>query len=135
MNVTVTPNNQVIFNWLPSSSPQTVYYVLYYYLPNGQGTAFDTVYGRGNTTIIDSLKNPSNQELYYTVAAFDSCGNASAFYTPAHHTILSSASVTACEVQVNITWSHYDSWPQGVLGYYVWISKNGGPFYYCGCSR
>ncbi|MDB5281056.1 MAG: hypothetical protein JWO06_131 [Bacteroidota bacterium] len=128
VNVTVTPGGQVIFNWLPGASPQTYAYVCYYYLSNGTGVPFDTVYGRNNTTTTDILGNPNIQSLVYTVAAMDSCGKISSFNTSPHNTIYTTAQVVTCQQQMNIAWNKYINWPQGVDRYELWVSKFPGPF-------
>lgn len=129
INVDVTPGNDVIFNWEPSTSPQTHGYVIYYYLP-GSGTAIelDRVYGRFNTTYTDLIGDPSLDSLVYTVSAFDSCGRPSAYNTAAHNTIFTRESSVACEKAINLNWNHYNNWPQAVREYQIWVSTNGGPF-------
>ncbi len=130
VNVTVT-NGQAVLNWLPRTSPQTSYYILYQYLPNGQGIPIDTIYGRLNTTAIDtytSLRNPGSRSYSYTVAAADSCGKFSSFNTAPHNTLFVNTSITACHQQMTINWNRYINWPQGVAGYRVYLSDNGAPY-------
>lgn len=129
VNVDVTVGNDVVFNWLPSTSPQTHSYIIYYYLvSNGNAVPLDTVYGRFNTTYTDLQGDPSLGSLYYTVAAVDSCGKISAFNILPHHTIFATASTTACQNQVNLNWNKYNNWPQGVKEYQIWVSTNLGAF-------
>jgi len=132
VNVTVTPAGDVIFNWLPSTSPQTQQYVVYYFLPNnGLAVPIDSVAGRFNTTYTDlfgQFSDPTTQSIYFTVAAKDSCGKISSFNTLPHNTIYATASSQACESQVNLAWNRYINWPQGVLRYEIWASRNDSAF-------
>ncbi len=132
VNVDVTPGNDAIFNWLPSASPQTNSYIVYYYLPgNGNAIPLDTVYGRYNTTYTDIagvFNDPNAQSLYFTVAAVDSCGRISSFNILPHNTIFATASTTTCSNQLNINWNKYINWQQGVKEYQILVSANLGPF-------
>ncbi|MBL0309752.1 MAG: gliding motility-associated C-terminal domain-containing protein [Bacteroidetes bacterium] len=128
INVDVTPGGDVIFNWAPSSSPQTHGYIIYYGLANGNATPLGTVTGRFNTTYLDVAGDPSTEPLVYTVAAVDSCGGVSAFDTPFHFTIYQTASIARCQRQVNINWTNYFNWPADVLEYQIWVNKNNAGF-------
>lgn len=129
VNVTVT-NGQAVLNWLPSASPQASFYIVYQYLPNGQGVPIDTIYGRLNTTATDtsSFRNPDVRSYSYTVAAADSCGKFSSFNTAPHNTLYTDAKVTSCHQQMTINWNRYINWPQGVAGYRIYLSDNGSPY-------
>ena len=132
VSVSVTPDNQSVITFAPSTSPQTTHYVLYYFLTNGTAIPWDTVWGLNNTVITDTttspIHNPSSYSQVFTVAAVDSCGDISSFNTHPQNTILATAANTECQRQVNITWNKYINWPMGVAEYQVWVSKNGGPF-------
>ena len=132
VSVTVTPTNQSIITFDPSTSQQTSHYILYYYLPNGTALAWDTVYGIHDTVVIDasaiSQHDPSQFSQVFTVAAADSCGSISSFNTHPQNTILASAANTECQRQVNISWNQYINWPSGVAQYQIWVSKNGAAF-------
>lgn len=128
VNVDVTAGNNVVFNWQPSVSPQTHFYIVYSYLPNGVVIPLDTVYGRNASTYTDLTNDPSIGSLGYTVAAVDSCGKISAYNTLPHNTIYATGSSTACQSQVNLAWTKYVNWPQGVKEYQIWVSTNLGPF-------
>jgi hypothetical protein len=129
INVDVTTGGDVIFNWQPSTSGQTHYYVVYYYLPNGNAVPIDTIIGRFNTTFTDVTGDPSAQSLVYTVAAADSCWNISAFNINPHNTILAAATVEDCSADLTVSWNpKYINWPAGVLEYQILVSTNNGPF-------
>lgn len=128
VNVTVTPGGDVVINWLPGASPQTHGYVIYYYLPsNGNAVPLDTVYGRFTTTYTDVLADPTTQILNYTVSAFDSCGNSSAYNVAWHNTMYLTGGIATCDNRVAMQWNRYINWPQGVKEYQIWVSTNGGP--------
>lgn len=73
LSVSANQDGHVTFSWQPSTSPQTKFYIIYAYLPNGGIVPIDTVYGRFTTSYIDSIQNPSIQSVGYTIAAGDSC--------------------------------------------------------------
>lgn len=132
VNVDVTPGGDVIFNWRQSPSPQTQFYIAYYFLPgSGLAVTLDTIYGRSNTTFTDlfgAFNDPTNESLYFTVAAVDSCGRISAYSTSPHQTIFATAGQQACQSQVNLDWNRYINWPQGPLRYEIWASRNDSAF-------
>lgn len=128
VNVTVTQTGDVIFNWQPGQSPQTHFYIIYYFLPNGLAVPLDTVYGKPTTTYTDVMGDPTTGSLVYTIAAVDSCGKVSAYSTLPHNTIYTTASSQACQNQVNLAWNRYINWPQSVLRYEVWASRNDSAF-------
>ena len=121
--------------WDPSVSPQVNSYVVYNYLiSNGLAVPFDTVQGRLDTTLIDlqPTADPNTQSLAFTVSAKDSSGcvlnNISSYNTAYQSTIYTTAAITECQQQVNIAWTKYVNWPQGVLRYQVWVNKNNAGF-------
>lgn len=128
VNVDVTQNGDVIFNWDPSPSPQTHCYIIYYSLPNGNAVPLDTVCGRDSTTYTDVMGDPTTESLVYTVAAMDSCGKVSAFNTLPHNTIYQTSAITRCQRQVNVAWNTYQNWPSGVKEYQIWVNKNNAGF-------
>jgi len=134
-DVTVNANGQSVITFQPSTSGQTTHYIVYYFLANGTAIPWDTVWGINNTTVTDfvdtttfPIYNPNLHSIAMTVAAVDSCGNRSQFNTLPQYTILMAAGTTECQRQVNISWSQYKNWPQGVSQYQVWISVNGAPY-------
>ncbi len=128
VNVDVTPGGDVVFNWQAGPSPQTQCYIIYYYLPNGLAVPLDTVCGYSSTSYLDTYGDPTTGSLVYTIAAVDSCGNISAYSTSPHNTIYATASSQACQSQVNLAWNRYINWPQSVLRYEIWVSRNDSAF-------
>lgn len=128
--VTVNADGTITFNWQPSTSPQARYYVIYIIEPNGNKTIVDTVYGRLNTTWIDSVDNPYAATLAFSVAAGDSCpGNLlSGYNTLPQQTILLKHSQAHCNPSIPLTWTGYINMPGGLGGYKVYISRNDSAF-------
>ncbi len=128
VNVDVV-NNQVVFNWKPSVSPETHFYVIYYFIPqSGNALPIDTVYGRFNTSFTDPQADPSAQSWIYTVAAADSCGNIGSFNTAPHQSIKVNYDVSPCDRTVKLNWNNYINYSGGVKEYRVFSSVNGSPF-------
>jgi len=128
VNVSVNPDSTITFQWQPSTSQQTRFYIIYIVEPNGTKVAVDTVYGRFNTTWIDSnrLDNPYASSITYTVSAGDSCnGNQlSAYNTSPQQTVLLNYSSARCSPSIPITWTKYVNMTGG-LGYYqIYVSRN-----------
>ncbi|MCW3128008.1 MAG: hypothetical protein JWO03_3666 [Bacteroidetes bacterium] len=128
--VDVLPDGHVQFIWDPSTSPQTRYYVIYLITANGQHLAIDTVYGRFNTSWIDSIHDPTATSLQYTVDARDSCllNQPSAFNTSPQQSIFAQYQTAHCDKAIKLTWSQYSNLPGGVHSYEVFVSKGGGPY-------
>jgi hypothetical protein len=132
INVSVNPDSTVTFQWLPSASEQTRFYVIYIVSPNGTHTIVDTVYGRFNTIWIDSsvLDNPYAGTLAYTVAAGDSCpGNQlSSFNTSPQQTMLLTYGEARCNPAIPIAWTAYKNMTGGLGRYQIFISRNDSAF-------
>jgi hypothetical protein len=128
--VSVNADGTVTFTWLPSSSPQTRYYIIYLVQPNGNHSPLDTVYGRFNTSWTDSTNDPTATTLSYTVAAGDSCaGNQlSAYNTRPQQTVLLSYSAARCNPAIPLAWTPYINMPGGLGGYEIFVSRNDSAF-------
>ena len=125
-SVDVLPDGTVQINWYASTSPQTKAYIVYGYTTAGSLVALDTVYGRFNTSWIDSNDNPALSSLKYTIVALDLCnGNQpSAFNTAPQQSILQSYQGARCDRAVKFFWNTYINYPSGVLHYIVLVNKN-----------
>ncbi len=123
--------NDVIVSWQPSQSPDTQAYIVY--ACNGAVVSvIDTVWGYTNTQFVDLLATPLTAPESYLVAAFDTCYSGT---PPSPNTsptgdicntsiLLSSAAYILCEDEVNISWTPYLGWVQGVTSYEVWHSTD-----------
>lgn len=131
-SVSVDANGNAIIGWQPSTVPDVVGYVVYQYI-NGIWTAVDTLYGVNNTSYLNLISNADQQSEQYVIAAFDSCGNISAF-SSVHQTIYLSSWVNICNATTYLTWSNYINMSPSVAGYSVYVSENGGPLTYLGST-
>jgi hypothetical protein len=124
--VTVNADSSVTFHWLPSTSDQTRYYIVYFQPPAGSPVPLDTIYGRFNTTFVDTHDNPYASSIAYTVAAGDSCtGNLlSSFNTSPQKTILLTYGEARCNPAIPLTWTPYINMTGGLGGYNIFISRN-----------
>jgi len=122
--VTVTPGG-VVIKWVPSSSSQTLGYIIYYF-SGGFASAFDTVYGRTSDIYIDVNANPGAGAISYTIAAFDGCQTVP-FNDSAHTTIHLTATVKACLQQVSLNWTPYQYW-DGIASYNIETSIDNAPY-------
>ena len=131
-SVSVDANGNAILGWQPSTSGDVVGYVVYQFI-NNIWTALDTVFGLNNTSYINLISNADQQSEQYVIAAFDSCGNISAF-SPTHNTILLSTSIDICNETALLTWNVYNNMSPSVAGYSVYVSENNGPLVYLGTN-
>lgn len=128
-NVTIV-NGYAVLHWQPSPSPQTCFYVIYYDSIRGNSERHDTIWGRFNTTYVDSFftYNANNEPIFYTIEANDCCGNNNGISQPSHRTIYLTNEVLRCEGKVRFSWTPYVKFPGGVFEYNLYVSKNGGPY-------
>lgn len=135
-SVSVDPTtNDAIIEWEPSTSNDCQGYLLY--SCTGPNVTFiDTVWGLNTTTFTDLLAPTFNGPVGYLVAAFDTCYsgtppspntspagdvcNESIFVSPIGYAI--------CEDYVNINWTAYQGWADGVQEYRIWHSFDSGPW-------
>ena len=119
-------NGNAELHWNPFVSPETYAFIIYRY--DGGFVPIDTVFGRGSTSFIDLVNDVSLQSEQYTIAAMDSCGNVGPFYNNPHQTILLNTNTGNCIKEINLTWSEYVNWNNGVADYTVYTSINGGAY-------
>ncbi len=124
--VTLNGSNAEL-NWQPSPSPETAGYIIYKVV-GGANIPVDTVYGASVTSYLDLGSNPNAASEEYTIAAFDSCWNASLINTLPHRTIFLTGAPSACKGIVIINWNAYINWLGNVKQYKIYLSYNGGPY-------
>jgi gliding motility-associated-like protein len=113
--------------WDQNAAGDTKGYVIYL-LINGQTAPIDTVWGDSNTTYIDQINSPCNPDgsfNTYSVAAFDSCGNISAF-SDFQNTMNLKAVKDICDDKITLTWNSYNNMLGGLNHYDIYYSENGG---------
>lgn len=127
-SVTVDPlSGFAQISWDQNAAGDTKGYVVYL-LVNGSISPIDTVWGDSITTYIDQVNNPCAADgsfNSYSVAAFDSCGNISAF-SDMQNTINLKAEKDICDDKITLTWNSYNNMTGGLNHYEVYSSENGG---------
>lgn len=127
-----TITGQVVITWDENSAPDTYGYIIYTQDAGGFYTDLDTLWGITSTTYFTS-PSTSDGPLSYSVAAFDSC------YTPqvpptfqtsakadVHVTNYLQGQLDICAQRVNLSWSNYIGWPEGISEYVVFGFKTNG---------
>lgn len=127
-----TATGNISLSWSESQAPDTRGYQILFW---DQGWIIvDSVFGKPNTTYIDSLASGFSGAQRYTVAAFDLCerglpptANVSPGALPAHQSIFVQANPDFCEARIELEWSKYEGW-NGPDLYEIHYNVNGGPF-------
>lgn len=125
-SVSLDASGNATLGWQPSTVPDVIGYVVYQYI-NGIWTAIDTLYGVNNTNFTNLISNADVQSEQYVIAAFDSCGNISAF-SSIHQTLFVSSYMNICNATCYLTWNSYINMSPSLTGYSVYVSVNGGPY-------
>ena len=122
-SVSVDPEtNEVYISWTPDGSGDIEEYIVI-----RDGIIIASIHGINNTSFIDANATPEINSVEYAVASLDSCGSNNASPTDVlHSTIYLEAVNKKCEKQVELTWSPYIGWGNGVLMYYVYVQEVGG---------
>lgn len=132
-SVTVdTASGNIALSWSESEAGDTRGYQILFW---DQGWIIvDSVFGKPNTTYIDSLASGFNGAQRYTVAAFDSCerglpptANVSPGALPAHQSIFVEAVPDFCKARIELEWSSYEGWTD-LDQYEIHYNVNGGAF-------
>jgi hypothetical protein len=117
--------NKTDLGWNPSSSSDVFGYIIYI-KQNNIWQPIDTIFGADNTHYID-LKNDATEKIQkYRIAAIDTCRNSSPM-TDTVNTMISSAFTGICD-SISISWNAYVNMPDGLTGYRIFVSENGGSF-------
>lgn len=130
--VSVNSSNQVEIHWTPSSSSQTIAYIISYCTglagnpPLPQYAAIDTVFGQSEDSYIDLNANASGQSYSYSIQGLNGCGEITA-YDPCQQTIYLSqpASADPCSGALILEWNPYINWSD-ILEYRVVYTVDGG---------
>lgn len=124
LTVATVNNGLAEIHWQVSSSPETYGYIIYKLI--SAFNPYDTVIGKYVTSYVDVNSAPAADTMSYTVAAIDSCFNASLFNVFPHRTIFLEADFDRCRQQATLRWTPYANWPGGVAQYDIYVSVNGG---------
>lgn len=130
-----TLSGQVQITWNENEAPDTYGYIVYAQDENGFYTELDTLWGIGSTTYSTGDFPTGEGPLSFSVAAFDSC------YTPqipptfqtsakanVHRTNFLSGELDICDQQVDLSWTEYASWDEGVETYRIFGYSSGNPW-------
>ena len=122
-----TASNQLIITWDVNPASDTYGYIIYDQDNLGFYVELDTIWGRENTSYTIDNFDP-NSVLSFTVAAFDSCftdqipptyqtsGKANV-----HATMYLTSQVDVCAETLNLTWTPYEGWNDGVALYRIFV--------------
>jgi gliding motility-associated-like protein len=117
-------NGQVVLSWSASTSPEVIGYIISRNI-EGLGTiTIDTVLGA--TSFTDPSADPTMESETFFLEALDECGNRSLITAPHSTMLLSADNAMGCNRNLNLSWSAYDGWAQGIAFQEIWVSKDGG---------
>lgn len=133
-SVSINDAGQYVIEWNVNPSVDTQQYQIYQFT-NAQ-TAIGIVTGINNTQYAYTyIGLPGDPQPGFTVAAFDNCisaadplGNASPTQGYSYAIRLNSIPYAECSKEVNMSWSAYIGWENGVEKYYIHRSVDGGLF-------
>ena len=128
-SVSINDNSEAIFGWQPSISGDVVGYIIYQ-LQAGIWVAFDTVIGQNNTFYSDTRFNACLENIAYSIAAIDSCGNKSegSFLKPLRPIFLYDIGFNVCAQQDTLVWEKYLNSETPLEHYLVWRNQNASGF-------
>jgi hypothetical protein len=132
-SVSVSNGNPII-TWDPSSSTDTEGYILYR-CSGGSVAIAETLYVP-TTTYLDPTVNSATQTGCYLLAAFDGCPNGN---PPSPNTsvtgstcncavLLSPVNQLPCTDQIQLQWTGYQGWQNGVERYTIYHAEANGTF-------
>lgn len=121
--VSIDPlTGHVIVCWYPSPEPDTQGYIIQDNTTEGN---YITVGNIDSTTFIHTV-SPSEPRRYLVIA-YDSCGNDESFGV-AHETMHLTVQLRECDQEVDLAWTPYVGWEEGVMFYEVQASENGSNY-------
>lgn len=116
----------VVLNWIPSDSLDVEGYIIYQVV-SGITETIDTVYGRLSTNYNYALSSTINKPERYRLAAFDDEHFKSSITNP-HTTMFLSIEFDKCNTNIELNWSAYEGWPNGVKSYNLYRRSEGGTY-------
>ena len=125
-SVSINPvTGKTELGWNPSPDPDVVGYIIY--IHTGIWEVVDTVMGANSTYYLDNNNDANGEIQKYRIAAIDTCRNSSPM-GDSTTTILLNDSTDKCDSLVFLSWNAYINMPDGLTGYRIWVSKDGGAF-------
>lgn len=123
--------NTICLGWTPPvGSPDVTAYIIYYYDENDFLVKLDTVYGY-NTTYWEDTQRDASSVYRYRIAALDSCDNPSPSVAEQNSMVVSGM-LDVCAKKVSLSWNAYTNMRDGLAGYRIYYSQDGGALQYAG---
>lgn len=129
-----TTTGYVDISWNVNPSPDTYGYIVFA-LISGFWEPIDTVYGINNTIYSYAGTASDLHPETFRIAAFDSCFTSdippsyqTSALSPPHTTIHLANEFNICEKYIDLSWTPYMGWLEGVNRYEVIVSIAGSPF-------
>lgn len=112
---------KTLIGWKANISPDVKGYIVYYV------TGTNAIIANTSGTFYHDLgsRNPAQAPVNYSVAAFDSCDNAS-LISQAHRTIFLQTTYNQCDKSISLSWSNYVGWNSE--SFQIYRKLNSGPY-------
>lgn len=128
--------NDAVISWNASQSADCQGYILYNCNSNGSVSLIDTIFGINNTQFIDLLAPTSTGPVSYLLAAIDTCysgtppsPNTSPAGDVCNESIyISPIGYAVCSETVDINWTPYIGWEDGVAAYEIYHRFGTDPY-------
>ncbi len=98
--------------------------------PNLIWYGIDTTYADTDTVYTDPNADPAVRVEEYRIGVLDRSisGNFSGAFGMVHATMHATAVFNACDASVQLSWTQYLGWTEGISQYHVYGSVDGGPY-------
>lgn len=111
--------------WDENNAPHTVGYIVWQEI-NLQNMIIDTIWGANDTTYTNTNSNANFESEKYGIAVLDSCGDVQVMINM-HTTVFVETNHRICDREVDLNWTPYTTWEEGVKEYHIYASENGQP--------
>jgi gliding motility-associated-like protein len=128
-SVSVDPfTGETLLGWSESSEADIGGYVVYHAHVTNDTLAF--VYGKQNTSFLDTTANSCLAPKGYAIAAFDTCGNIGpgTYDIPQRTILLNEVVFHPCVMTSSISWTAYINMEPALQGYRLYLSIDSGAF-------
>jgi gliding motility-associated-like protein len=120
-------NGKVVIEWYPNPEIQT-----YLYRITNSISIIDSVFGRLNTTYLDTHEDPNVGSVIYQIVAKDKCGGGPPGISDVsfgHKTIFIKKTEKPCEGSIELEWTPYIGWAgtEQVKEYRLFVKRNSEP--------
>lgn len=130
VSASITPESdptKVVLTWNPSDSLDVEGYIVYQVI-GGITETIDTVFGRLSTTYDYTMASAISKPEKFRLAAFDTQLYKSSITDP-HTTMFLTATYDKCNTEVNLDWTSYDGWTNGVNSYKIYRRSASSTYY------